>query len=256
MSGLTGLQSAAAQAAAERQAWGENRIFFAKFSAGTPHRVRFLEQGDDVAWAYVHEAPKPNPQAVAKVTPCLNQDGKPAQACPGCEQGKPRKIKGWINLIFRNAPKLARDADGKILKDPITNNVTQIGVEDQVQTWNSGPQLFTTLAQKDITFKGLMSRDFVVIRTGEKLDTKYAIEPADADGGPQPMSEADLKLAADKPVLKSFTIPEDYEVARQFLLGVPMDAIKASQAAIETAVAPSSNVFEEMMRIAREAEGK
>lgn len=253
MAGLTGLEAAAAEIRARQAAYGENRVTFAKFDPGVPTVVRFLEQGDDVAWAYVHEAPKPNPTAVAKVTPCLNQDDHSPQACPGCEQGNPRKIKGWINLIYRNAPVYKKDQNDKDIVDQLSKQKIMVGQADQVQVWNSGPNLFTTLGQKDRTWKGLMSRDFVVIRTGSGLDTKYAIEPAEADGGPQKMSENDLKLFGEKTDLNRFIQPEDYDYTRQFLMGVPREQIVASRAA-QTSPVVDEDYFANALAAKREAE--
>lgn len=251
-SGLDTLTTAAQEARARQAAYQANRVAFAKFPEGQPRRVRFLEQGEDVAWAYVHELPKTAGQKVASVTPCLTQEGAQAQACPGCEMGFPRKIKGWISLIMRDAPVYQKGPDGKDYLDPLSGQKVMVGQADQVQLWNSGPNVFTTLGQKDRTFKGLMSRDFVVIRSGDGYGTTYSIEPADADGGPQPMSKADLELAGDKPNARKFAMPETYEDAKQLLMGVPRSALKASQEAVAQAAAPESNYFEEAMRKARE----
>lgn len=224
-SGLESLTEAAATQKARQSAFSGSSYQFAKFIPNHTHTVRFLEQGDDVAWAWVHELPIEQGKIVARVTPCLNQDGK-GSACPGCDMGAPRKIKGWINLIMRDAPMFEKDPlTGRRLINPRTQQATVIGQADQVMVWNSGPNVFTALGQKDRKFKGLMSRDFDVTRSGEGYGTAHSIEPTDADGGPQPMSEADLKLAADKVDTKLFTRPETYEIAKQLLQGVPMSAI-------------------------------
>jgi len=239
VAGFESFQKAAAQAQERKAAFGEGFVKFARFQPNHPYTVRFLEQGDDVQWAYVHEIPA-LPGKVAKVTPCLNQDdaGIP---CYGCEQGAKRLIKGWINLIMRDAPVYLSDNNGVPVKDPITSQYKIIGTSDQVQVWNSGTTLFSTLAQKDRAFKGLMSRDFTVVRTGQGFDTNYAIDPADPDGGPQAMSEDDRKLAAEKFNVRKFTIPETYDVQKQLLQGVPLAQIKRSEDAV--AAAASSNVL-------------
>jgi hypothetical protein len=234
MSGLTGLAKAASEQKARQLAYQErddNYVPFAKFTAGVPTQVRFLEQGDDVQWAWVHELPLEQGARVAKVTPCLDREDSP-QACPGCEMGVKRKVKGWINVIIRDAPVYAKDPlTNRVLKNPRTNLPEETGqYEDRVFVWNSGPVLFGTLGQKDRAFKGLMSRDFIVVRQGSGLDTTYSIEPADVDGGPQPMTKADLALAAGKADTVKFTIPETYEVAKQLLQGVPLDAIRREEA--------------------------
>src|ERR1041385_2308168 len=74
--------------------------------------VRFLEQDDDVAWAWVHELPKEPGQQVGKKVVCRNQDENGnfnGDDCPGCENNYKRTFQGAINLIWRNAPILKRD---------------------------------------------------------------------------------------------------------------------------------------------------
>lgn len=250
MAGLNALEQAHRERQARKEASDGNFIVYAKFPNGHPYQVRFLEQNDDVNWAYVHELPLKPGQIVAKVTPCLNQDGEAGQACPGCENGSQRKIKGWINLIMRNAPVYQKDENGRMYVDPLTKQGKVVGTADQVQVWNGGPTIFTALATKDRTFKGLMSRDFTIIRSGEKFSTAYSIEPTDADGGPQPLSAADKELMDSKPNLKPFVTPEDYDTTRQLLMGVPREAIQAQQTAVSQA--QDTDYFEEAMRKARE----
>jgi hypothetical protein len=67
------------------------------------------------------------------------------------------------------------------------------------------------LQQKDFKYKGLGSRDFEITRQGEQFDTKYFIEPADVDAGPQPMSASDEKLALDKFDVTELVTPSSYE---------------------------------------------
>lgn len=250
MAGFDSFAKAAAAAAERKAAFGEGFIRYAKFQPNFPYVVRFLEQGDDVQWAYVHEI-NPVPGKVAKVTPCLNQEenGTP---CYGCEQGAKRLIKGWINLIVRDAPVYLKDAQGVPVKDPISGQNKVIGQADEVQVWNSGTTLFTTLAQKDRTFKGLMSRDFTVVRTGAGFDTAYSIEPTDADGGPQPMSENDRKLASEKYNVRKFAIPESYDVQKQLLQGVPPNQVQRPQEGNEQPSA-NGNVFDNALRRMEEA---
>lgn len=240
MTGLAGLKAAADEQEAKKAAFKEGSgPRFAKFNPGEATIVRFLEQGDDVQWCWVHDLPKDPVKGFSGVTPCLNQDGR-GQACPGCEMGVKRKIQGWINVIVRDAPKFERDTDNKIVKNPITSKPNVVGAEDAVMVWNSGSRLFTVLANKDRAFKGLMSRDFEVIRTGEGLATQYSIEAADIDSGPQPMSEADLKLASEKFDVKSFTVPESYDVSKALLQGVPRSALQS-----QTVANTDANIFKQ-----------
>lgn len=244
--GLTGLQAAAEEQRAKAAAFKDqqrNFVPFAKLEPNKPYIIRFLEQGDDVAWCWAHELPPEQGRSFGGVTPCLNQDGK-GQACPGCEMGKKRKIQGWINIIMRDAPLFERGSDGKIIRNPMTQAPNVVGSADQVFVWNSGSNLFSTLGNKDRAFKGLMSRDFEVIRTGEKFQTAYSIEPVDADSGPQPMSKADLELAANKADTNEFLIPETYEIAKALLQGVPRQAVRQFQA---PEAASNINIFQEKL---------
>lgn len=246
MTGLAGLQAAADQQKAKQAAFLESNgefVKYARFPVNEIRVIRFLEQGDDVQWAWVHECPAEQGRKWGGSTPCLNQDGR-GQACPGCELGAKRKIAGWINIIMRDADVYEKDADGRAIKNPLTQQFNVIGQADQVFVWQGGSRVFTTLGQKDRSFKGLMSRDFEVIRTGEGLGTNYSIEPADVDSGPQPMSKADLKLAAAKPDTKKFTLPESYDIAKQLLQGVPRASIQRSSSVQQAA---GLNIFTRAM---------
>lgn len=246
MTGLAGLKAAADEQEAKKSQFKEGAgPRFAKFTPGEPTIVRFLEQGDDVQWCWVHDLPKDPIKGFSGVTPCLNQDGRGAQ-CPGCEMGIKRKIQGWINVIVRDAQVFERDADGKLVKNPVTGraNVLPGVTEDAVMVWNSGSRLFTVLANKDRSSKGLMSRDFEVTRTGEGLSTQYSIEAADIDAGPQDMSANDRKLEAEKFDVKSFTVPESYDIAKALLQGVPRQALAGLQA---QAASGDTNIFKTAM---------
>jgi hypothetical protein len=159
-------------------------------SSGDAATVRFLEQGDDVFSYYVHEVG----DYKTKI-PCLDQEDEGA-SCPGCTHQFPRKLKGLINVIWRNAPVYERDEDDRFVKEG--NNKIVKGHKDQIAVWEQGVTVFNALGAKDVAYKGISSRDFVITRSGVKRDTSYSIEPADVDGGPQPPSDDDKKLAKDK----------------------------------------------------------
>jgi hypothetical protein len=172
--------------------------------------VRFLEQGDDVVWAWGCQLPPRPPRTWGDWTPSLDQKRDGSTPCPLIEHGYQPIFRGFINLIWRNAPVYERDANGRMVRDA-NNNFVQIGNEDQVFVWESGIKVFTTLEHIDSTYKGLMSRDFKVTRRGAKLQTSYAIDPADPDGGPQPMTKSDMALAQNKHDLIPMVTPESYE---------------------------------------------
>lgn len=197
--GFAAIQEAAERASTNKKNdWGPPHKKLILPDHGSNATIRFLEQGDEVYSYWLHNFSKQDGVNGWKVDfPCLdsNDDGTP---CPGCEYDLHRTFKGLINVIWRDAPVYETDSDGRFVRDA-RGNFNQIGEEDQVAVWKQGIRVFTMLGQKDVAYKGLGSRDFVVTRSGTKADnTTYAVEPADVDGGPQPMSEADLKLAENK----------------------------------------------------------
>jgi hypothetical protein len=181
---------------------------------GDTATVRFLEQGDDVYSYWYHDFSHVNKANGWKVkVPCLDQDddGTP---CPGCRDDLPRKFEGLINVIWRDAPKYKKDKEGNYEKDSDGNWIPD-GTEDQIAIWRGGIDNFNkVLARKDVTYKGLSTRDFTITREGEGLDTTYSVEPFDPDAGPQDMSANDQKLAKNKYDLEAeadFVSAEEFE---------------------------------------------
>ncbi len=165
---------------------------------GDTATVRFLEEGDDVYSYWFHDFSKSDPQAGWRFkVPCLDQndDGTP---CPGCREDLKRGFQGLINVIWREAPVFKRDEDGRVVK----KNSGEIIVEDykdQIAVFRGGIELFgKTLAKKDVTYKGLTTRDFEIERQGTGLDTTYAIEPDDIDAKAAKLNASDTRLAKDK----------------------------------------------------------
>ena len=169
-----------------------DRVWF-KLGSGDSATVRFLEQGDEVNWAWVHDVPAEGRDYPIKVV-CRDQDEEGrriGESCPGCELDLKRSFRGVVNLIWRNGGE---------------DN------EDIVAIWIAGPRVFVdTLDPLETAYRGLASRDFVVTRRGERLDTTYSILPADPDGGAQPLSAADKKLAKDKHDLTYYVEPPAYD---------------------------------------------
>lgn len=215
--GLAGVREIVKQREARQSQYsGASTNWFRLKNVGDSATVRFLEQGEDVHWIYTHELPPTDKMKWGYQTPCLDQDGDGAP-CPGCEQGLKRKFAGYINLIWRDAPVWKKTAEGYLAKDG-SGNLIQEGVKDQVAVWNSGITVFEELDGKDATYKGLCSRDFVIVRKGVGLKTKWSIEPADVDSGPVPMSGEDEELAHEKYDLTTLTQPLDYDDFKQKLM--------------------------------------
>lgn|SRR3954447_2356600 len=203
--GFQGVREASADVESRRGS-GPGSLFF-RLKSGETAVVRFLEQDDDIAWCYMHEV-EVEGRSWGRNVPCLDQE-KSGVPCPGCERDMDRRFKGFINLIWFNAPIFKRD-DGKIVKDRLGDPVV-LSTQPQVAVWNSGIRLFEELDEINTNYRGLMSRRFKVRRKGEGLDTKYHISPEDPDGGAQPMDADELKLAEGKYDLNLYTQPSSYE---------------------------------------------
>ena len=184
---------------------------------GESATVRFLEQGDDVFFYYYHDFAHLDKDNGFKYSfPCLDQndEGEPS---PGTELEFPRKFRVAVNVIWRDAPEYERDADGKIVTDG-SGKWKQVGTKDQVAVWEGGINVYKMLAQKDVAYKGLASRDLVITRTGSGFDTRYSIEPADIDAGPVAPSEEDKQLAKEKYDLdKVAKLDMTYEEVKEYI---------------------------------------
>lgn len=233
--GFAGVRKAAEEVEAKRGSGGPGALYF-RLKAGEEAIVRFLEQDDDIAWCMMHEIPVEGRQW-GKNVPCLDQD-KDGTPCPGCERDMDRRFKGFINLIWFNAPVFKRDNENKIVKDRLNDPVV-VAEKPQVAVWNSGIRLFEELDEINANFKGLMSRRFKIKRKGSGLDTKYVIVPEDIDSGPQPMTDEEQKLAAEKYDLNSFTKPGSYDdFLKEMGQGGGSSGTNGGQAS-----APSTNPF-------------
>lgn len=205
--GFSGVRDASAAIEAKRGSGGPGALWF-RLRSGDETVVRFLEQDDDIFWAHMHEVSVEG-RSWPKMVPCLDQE-KDGTPCPGCERDLNRKFQGYINVIWDDAPVFKRDGDGKMARDRLGDPIV-IDNKPQVAVWSSGIRLFEELDEINANFKGLMSRRFKVKRKGEKLDTKYHISPENVDTGPQPLSEAEEKLAAEKFDLSQYTKPGTYD---------------------------------------------
>lgn len=207
--GFQGVRRAAAENRAKRDAAGSfapPALYF-QLDNGQKAIVRFLEEDEDIAWSYVHQVPVEG-RSWGRDVPCLDQDEEDVP-CPGCEKGLKKKVKGFINLIWFDAPLYKKDKDGKFVKEG--DNKVQIGNQDQVALWTSGVQLFENLDEINDKYKGLRSRRFEVKRKGIKLDTKYIIAPEDVDSGPQAFTIIERKLAEKPYNLDEFMKAPTYE---------------------------------------------
>lgn len=204
--GFTGVRKASAEVEARRGSGGPSALWF-RLQDGEEAIVRFLEQDDDTFWCHMHEVPVDN-RSFGRDVACCDQE-KDGTPCPGCEQDLPRKFKGFINLIWDDAPVFKRDDEGKLVKDK-DNNPVVISHKPQVAVWGSGIRVFEELDETNANYRGLRSRRFRIKRKGSGLSTKYTIAPEDVDSGPQPMTDAEKKLDGSKYDLNEFTKSPSY----------------------------------------------
>lgn len=201
------------------------RILYFRLKDGESAVVRFLEEGNELHWAWVHQLPPTGTNKFGVKIPCRDQgeDGEPiGEPCPGCERGDKRTFQGVVNLIWRDAPVFERDESNRLVRDNFNKPVIS-GKADAVGLWIAGVTVFEDLEDLDSTYHGLASRDFLVKRRGDGLNTRYTISPADPDGGPQKLTKADTALSGEKYDLTQFVFPPSYETWGKTVLTAPSD---------------------------------
>lgn len=192
-----------------------------KLRGGQYAVVRFLEQGESLTFADVHRVPIQGKNGqYFKNFICLDLlgDGTPCPACqhPNRDVAK-AAARGFVNLIWREAPVWQRDENKRMIKGH-DGNYIMTGREDQIALWSPSWTVFEVLKEKDGKYKGLMSRDFEIKRTGDGMnDTQWFVEPQDVDSGPQPMMISDLALAEHKYDLVAITKPIEYTAFAQLI---------------------------------------
>lgn len=164
--------------------------------------IRPLEEGDDVAYALVHPVAVPEKKWAVDIV-CRDQDNS-GEACPGCEANLKRKLKGWINVIWRAAPDFPQDENGRYNTKVDYESLSK---SDKVAILSSGPQLFGRLDELDEDLDGLTNYDFRITRRGTGLSTTYEIKKSKKAA----LNAADKKLVEDKPDLSNFIRVPDYD---------------------------------------------
>jgi hypothetical protein len=213
--GISKVRAASEDINTRKESGGGARNFF-KLNDGETAIVRFLEDGSEVACAWVHQLPPSGGRSYGIKVPCRDQDFDTLQRgvgerCPGCEDGLKIMFQGAINMIWRDAPQLKRDDQGRLVKGD--DNKAQFSGEyaDSLAVWSAGITVFEDLDTIDADFGGLTSRDFKITRRGTELNTKYTIRPANVDGGPSELSEADKALAEEKFDLSAYASAPEYD---------------------------------------------
>jgi hypothetical protein len=175
------------------------RIFF-KINDGETAVVRFLEQNDDVQWAWVHTVD--DGSRYGRKVVCRDQDEEGrriGESCPGCEEDLKRTFRGAINLIWRYTGEERENVEDDVKEDVLAVLI-------------SGPRMFVeTLDPLNAKYSGLCSRDFEITRHGSDKNTSYSVFPADPDGGKKALSKADKLLETEKNDLSWYVDPPPYE---------------------------------------------
>lgn len=164
--------------------------------------IRPLEGGDDLTYALVHPViidGRPFPVDIV----CRDQDNS-GEACPGCEAGIKRAVKGFLNVIWRNAPDFPLDEDTNKYNTKV--DYESLPKSDKVAILSSGPTLFGRLDELDEDYT-LVDHDFSITREGLKLATKYKVKKLKKVA----LSAADKQLAAEKHDLSHYVRVPDYD---------------------------------------------
>lgn len=168
--------------------------------------IRPLEEGDDVAYALVHPVTVPDKKYPVDIV-CRDQDAS-GEPCPGCEAGLKRKLKGWLNVIWRDAPDFPQDENGRYNTKV---DYESLSTSDKVAILSSGPRLFGNLDELDDALDGISNYDLRITRKGTGLSTDYDVRKASKGTKASPLSDADKALAEDKPDLTNFIRVPDYD---------------------------------------------
>ena len=195
MSGFDGVGQGVTAAEARRVDYPKDTRFQLR-EAGDWAIVRFMHQGDEFQWTYCHTLPPENGRPWGNLTPCFaGKEHEPNASCLLCQRGDlKRSLRGFMPLIWRQAPVFKRDGQGKVMKDQTGKYIVD-GHADQVAVWsNINLEISSQLGSKDQAWKGLRSRDAKIQRYGVKPKVGYNIEPADFDAGATLLSEADQAL--------------------------------------------------------------
>ena len=226
---LAGVRAAKKAAEARRRAggnWGNVQRLKIKPDASVTIRVL------DYDFAYVHAVEK-TLQGGKKIWTsevCVDSKSEnPTAACPGCEKraevADPKNDRHWrrsfqfsANVIQRNGPILERETDEKgnvKLKKDSNGDFIETGKGDVLCLWQGGIRAADELDDFDDDY-GLYTRDILVKRDGDGLDTKYRVKPArDEDGNnipPRDLNASETELAKGKHDLAPLTTPVDYGV--------------------------------------------
>lgn len=175
---------------------------------GSSVNIRFLDTLDEISGGYFHST-----QVNGRWTKflCLDQEGDNPDSCPACVAGVQKTFKGFINVLWYDAPILARDNDGKAIKK--NGDYVIEGYEDVNAVWEQGITVFKNLHTLSETYDGINKVDFRILRSGTGKQTQYNVLPL--PGEPQ---EVDAKFLENKYDLNEFVTPPDASKMQEVFL--------------------------------------
>lgn len=165
--------------------------------------IRPLEEGDDLSYVLVHPVKIEGRQYDADIV-CRDQEHT-GEACPGCEAGIKQSVKGFLNVIWRDAPDFPLDEETNKYNTKV--DYESLPKSDKLAILSSGPMLFGRFDELDEDLEGLTNYEFNITREGLKLNTKYKVKKAKK----APLSAADKKLVEQKYDLSHYTRVPDYD---------------------------------------------
>lgn len=186
-------------------------------ASGSSVNVRFLDNLDEIEGGYFHSV---NVNGRWQKYLCLDQEQENPASCPACVAGVQRTFKGFINVLWYDAPVYKRDDSGKMVKE--NGEYVIEGYEDTNAVWEQGITVFKQLHTLSETYTDFTGTDFKIQRIGTGVQTQYNILPLPGD--PQ---EVEAEFLENKYDLSEFVQPTD--ASKMLEVFVPGQATVAAQ---------------------------
>lgn len=251
--GLKKIEQLAADANKRREQYdaGGDWLRPLKLQKGHTARGRFLEEGENIWYLYVHELPKKPGQRYGDRVLCLDQDDQGVE-CPGCRtEGVSRGTRVVINFLRYDEPKLRRDAQKKPVKDAQGNYVFD-GVEPQVVVWNAPTGVGGRLSFLESEHGPLTQHVCTIHRTNDDKNP-WMIDVAEKGKTPEPWEHELYNKKTEPNIaitrLGVYSIPEmSYGDMKRAYSGASVGAGFAQPSGGDGQPAPSDNIYEQAAR--------
>jgi len=156
------------------------RIDYLSIKENQSATVRFLETPKEFRWVYVQTIPVPGNQ-FGKMIPTLDVNNDGEVNCPLRQAtGKQPSVRGFLQVIWRDAPKPVRNEAGEVERDQ-NNKIKYDGVEDRVCIWSQGIKVLRNLGSINSTLEedgyNITECDMTINRVGSGKHTAYTFVP-------------------------------------------------------------------------------